>query len=146
MANSGMNFASITDMLTKLNYNSWSIKKKALLGAKDLREITENGFEEVEAGDNQAQKDVLKETWKKDKKALYILYQSVDNDTFKTTYQCWNIIKPTWDKLQSTHRGVDYVKKVRLQTLRGVFESLQMKEMEMSSRASHRCQPIEVPE
>ncbi|KAA0051582.1 uncharacterized protein E6C27_scaffold174G001240 [Cucumis melo var. makuwa] len=62
MANSGMNFASITDMLTKLNYNSWSIKKKALLGAKDLREITENGFEEVEAGDNQAQKDVLKET------------------------------------------------------------------------------------
>ncbi|XP_038896515.1 keratin, type II cytoskeletal 2 epidermal-like [Benincasa hispida] len=39
--------------------------------------------------------------------------------------------KAAWDKLQLTHRGANRVKKVRLQTLRGEFESLQMKETEV---------------
>ncbi|XP_038895795.1 uncharacterized protein LOC120083961 [Benincasa hispida] len=39
--------------------------------------------------------------------------------------------KAAWDKLQSTHRGADRVKKVWLQTLCGEFESLQMKETEV---------------
>ncbi|XP_038875032.1 uncharacterized protein LOC120067555 [Benincasa hispida] len=117
-------------MLTKLNYDNWSIKIKALLGAQDVWEIMENGFQEAEATVDQAQRDALKETRKKDKKALYILYQSVDEDTFETIANA-ETLKAAWDKLQSTHKGVDCVKKVRLKTLRGEFESLQMKEMEM---------------
>ena len=130
MANGGGMGLLQLPMLTKLNYDNWSIKMKALLGAQDVWEIVENGFQEAEAGADQAQRDALKETRKKDKKALYILYQSVDEDTFETIANA-ETSKAAWDKLQSTHRGADRVKKVRLQTLRGEFESLQMKETEV---------------
>ncbi|XP_038885810.1 uncharacterized protein LOC120076105 [Benincasa hispida] len=96
-------------------------------------EIVENGFQEVEARADQAQRDALKETRKKDKNALYILYQLVDEDTFETIANA-EMSKATWDKLQSTHRGADRVKKVRLKTLRGEFKSLQMKETEVIAK------------
>ena len=38
--------------------------------------------------------------------------------------------KEVWEVLQNTHKGVDKVHKVRLQTLIGEFESLNMKELE----------------
>ncbi|XP_038891560.1 uncharacterized protein LOC120080948 [Benincasa hispida] len=87
----------------------------------------ENGFQEAEAGVDQEQRDMLKETRKKDKKALYILYQLVGEDTFETIANA-ETSKATWDKLKLTHKGADHVKKIRLQTLHGEFESLQMKE------------------
>ncbi|XP_038875054.1 uncharacterized protein LOC120067579 [Benincasa hispida] len=109
MANGGIGSLQLP-MLTKLNYDNWSIKIKALLGAQDVWEIVEKGFQEAEAGTDQAQRDALKETRKKDKKALYILYQSVNEDTFESIANA-ETSKPAWDKLQSTHRGVDRVKK-----------------------------------
>ncbi|KAK2381673.1 hypothetical protein QL285_069264 [Trifolium repens] len=40
------------------------------------------------------------------------------------------LAKEAWEKLQSSCKGEDKVKKVRLQALRGEFESLHMKELE----------------
>ncbi|XP_038882219.1 uncharacterized protein LOC120073442 [Benincasa hispida] len=108
MANVGIGSLQLP-MLTKLNYDNWSIKIKVLLGAQEVWEIVENGFQEAEARANQAQRDALKETRKKDKKTLYILYQSVDEDTFETIANA-ETSKVAWDKLQSTHRGADRVK------------------------------------
>ena len=54
----------------------------------------------------------------------------MNEDTFETIANA-KTSKEAWDKLQSTHRGADRVKKVRLQTLRGESESLQMKETEV---------------
>nr|GFC02101.1 copia-type polyprotein [Tanacetum cinerariifolium] len=38
--------------------------------------------------------------------------------------------KEAWEILQNTFKGIDKVKKVRLQTLRGEFEKLQIEEFE----------------
>ncbi|XP_058751460.1 uncharacterized protein LOC131624520 [Vicia villosa] len=100
MANGGFPFQM--PMLTKNNYDNWSIKMKALLGSQD-------------------------ESRKRDKKALFLIYQSVDEDTFEKISNA-TTAKEAWDKLQTCNKGVEQVKKIRLQTLRGDFEGLFMEE------------------
>lgn len=131
MANGGFPFQM--PMLTKNNYDNWSIKMKALLGAQDVWDIVENGFEEQdEASLSQGVKETLKESRKRDKKALFLIYQSVDEDTFEKISNA-TTAKEAWDKLQTCNKGVEQVKKIRLQTLRGDFERLFMEESESIS-------------
>ncbi|TYK22149.1 Retrovirus-related Pol polyprotein from transposon TNT 1-94 [Cucumis melo var. makuwa] len=92
---------------------------KALLGSQDVRDIVSNGYEEPEsdAALNQAQRETLQNTRKKDQKALTIIHQAIDDNNFEkisgatTAYQTWQI-------LENTYKGVDRVKKVRLKKLR----------------------------
>ncbi|KHN27779.1 hypothetical protein glysoja_025584, partial [Glycine soja] len=63
---------------------------------------------------------------KRDKKAFFLIYQALDDDAFEKIYDITSA-KEAWDKLQTSHKGEDKVK-VCLQTLRGEFESLHMKE------------------
>ncbi|KHN13313.1 hypothetical protein glysoja_038817, partial [Glycine soja] len=91
---------------------------KALLGAQDVWDIVENDFEEQdEASLSQGVKETLKESRKRDKKALFLIYQSVDEDTFEKISNA-TTAKEAWDKLQTCNKGVEQVKKIRLQTLR----------------------------
>ena len=84
---------------------------KALLGAQDVWDIVENGFEEQdEASLSQGVKETLKESRKRDKKALFLIYQSVDEDTFEKISNA-TTVKEAWDKLQTCNKGVEQVKK-----------------------------------
>ncbi|XP_074369254.1 uncharacterized protein LOC141710582 [Apium graveolens] len=102
--------------LTSTNYENWSIQMKVLLGSYDNWKIVKNGFNKpadtvaVAALPN-VEKTLLKEIRKKDKKRS------------KTTKKAWEI-------LQKSFLGVEKVKKVRLQVLRGEFENLKMKTYE----------------
>ncbi|KAA0033083.1 copia protein [Cucumis melo var. makuwa] len=112
---------------------------KALLGSQDVWDIVSNGYEEPEsdATFNQAQREALQNTRKNDQKALTIIHQAIDDNNFEkisgatTAYQAWQI-------LENTYKGVDRVKKVRLQKLRGDYESLHMKESESVSYYTSR--------
>ncbi|KAK2411591.1 putative mitochondrial protein [Trifolium repens] len=132
MANSGVPFQ--VPMLTKSNYDNWSLRMVALLGAHDVWEIVEKGF--VDSGNegtsSQTQKDSLRDSRKRDKKALCLIYQGIDEDTFEMVSGA-KTAKEAWEKLRTSYKGADQVKKVRLQTLRGEFEALRMKEGELIS-------------
>lgn len=78
---------------------------------------------------SQAQKETLKDPRKRHKKVLFLIYQALDDDAFEKISDATSA-KEAWDKLQTSHKGEDKVKKVCLQTLRGEFESLHMKELE----------------
>ncbi|XP_058778162.1 uncharacterized protein LOC131652336 [Vicia villosa] len=131
MANGGFPFQM--SMLTKNNYDNWSIKMKALLGSQDVWDVVEKGVKEQdEASLSQSAKDTLKESRKRDKKTLFLIYQSVDEDTFEKISNA-TTAKEAWDKLQTCNKGVEQVKKIRLQTLRGDFERLFMEESESIS-------------
>ncbi|XP_077219066.1 uncharacterized protein LOC143853215 [Tasmannia lanceolata] len=81
------------------------------------------------------------ETRKKDQKALYAILQAVDKSVFEKISAA-ETAHATWDLLQKSYKGDDRVKRVRLQTLRGEFESLKMSDSESISEFFDRVQSI----
>ncbi|GMI71514.1 hypothetical protein like AT1G48720 [Hibiscus trionum] len=72
-------------LLTKDNYDSWSIRVKAILGSQGVWKIVFSGYEvpEDETTLNQGQKDALEKNRKKNQHALLIIHQYLDDSTFK---------------------------------------------------------------
>ncbi|BFG41742.1 hypothetical protein CerSpe_280160 [Prunus speciosa] len=78
-------------LLTKDNYHNWSVRMKTLIGCYDAWEVVERGIDELgdEANLTNTQREALKETRKKDKKALTLIHQALDDSTFeKVVYAC----------------------------------------------------------
>ncbi|XP_060960397.1 uncharacterized protein LOC133031099 [Cannabis sativa] len=118
-------------MLTKSNYDNWNIKMKTLLGAQDVWDIVEKGHKDSKTMllFPQAQRDTLRDSRKRDKKALYLIYQAVNEDAFEKISNA-TTDKEAWDKLQACNKGAEQVKKIRLQVLRGDFETLFIEDTE----------------
>ena len=68
-------------------------------------------------------------TTRKDLKARFFINQSLDSMIFKKIAHTTSA-KRAWDVLMNTYKGVEKVKKVRLQTMRRQLELLQMKKTE----------------
>lgn len=118
-------------------FDQWCIQMKALFGFQELTEIIEAGYVEpadqvAAAALSQTQKDNLRENRKKDKKALFFLYQAVDEIVFGRISSA-TTTKDAWEMLQKSYQGDEKVKSVRLQTLQGEFETLSMKDIETIS-------------
>ncbi|XP_077237259.1 uncharacterized protein LOC143878927 [Tasmannia lanceolata] len=113
------------------NYNQWSIQMKVLYGSQDLWDIIENDVEEPEdqAALTPQQLNELKDNRKKEKKALFFIYQAVD-EVISERISSVTSAKEAWDTLYTSYKGEDKVKLVRLQTLRCEFDALRMKDSE----------------
>jgi hypothetical protein len=86
---------------------------------------------EVEDTLHEAEKQVLKakrkkNNRKKDSKAKTIIYQGLDEAIFEIIASA-ETSKEIWEALQQKYKGADRIKKIRLQSLRGEIELLQMK-------------------
>ncbi|KAK2979121.1 hypothetical protein RJ640_021124 [Escallonia rubra] len=67
----------------------------------------------------------LRESRKKDKKSLFLIFQGVDESTFEKISDA-KTSKDAWEILHKSLQGVEKAKKVRLQSLRAEFETLKM--------------------
>ncbi|KAM1160565.1 hypothetical protein ACFX19_034156 [Malus domestica] len=89
-------------VLDNNNFDNWSIKMKAFLGAHDVWEVVEKSYTELEdeATMSQPQKESLKDSRKRDKKALY---QALDDNGFENVLSATSA-KQAWEKLQSSYK------------------------------------------
>ncbi|KAM1087404.1 hypothetical protein ACFX2B_012784 [Malus domestica] len=73
--------------LKKENYERWCIQFKALFGSQELWEVVSSGYvvptTEQEATYTADQRNTLRDLRKKDQKALYLLYQGLEDSTFE---------------------------------------------------------------
>ena len=118
---------------------------RALLGAQDAWEMVTTGYKEPSAVEVAAmtanQTKILKEERMKDRVALYLLFQAVDESGFEKIAGA-TTSKEAWETLNTVFKGADRVKQVRLQTLRGELEAMKMKETEGVSDYITRVQMV----
>ncbi|XP_058192064.1 uncharacterized protein LOC131309447 [Rhododendron vialii] len=105
---------------------------KMLLGYQDLWDLVENGFEQPSSKEDEdklteGQKVLLKQMRNKDKKALFQIYQAIDESSYEKISSA-TMSKEAWDILQNANRGIDKTIRMRLQVLRHEFEPSQMKD------------------
>ena len=102
------NNISLPKLTKAVNYHNWSLKMKALLVSQENWEVVEDGFDEPAntTGWSNAQLKVLKEAHVKDKAALYILYQAVDQSGFEKIASAKSS-KEAWGILEKAYKGDD---------------------------------------
>ncbi|XP_042009130.1 uncharacterized protein LOC121757690 [Salvia splendens] len=123
--------------LEKHNYGNWSIQMRVLLQSQELWDIVQDGYtepasQEAEDALTNNQKNALRDARKRDKKALFNIYQGIDETTFEKV-SATTTSKQAWEILKNSFTGVDKAIRVPLQILRGEFESLAMSETESIS-------------
>jgi len=128
MASNNNNSQFHIPRLTKQNYDMWCIQYKALLRSQELWELIEDGYTEPkstreEAAMSNAERQTLRESRKKDNKALFTIYQGLDEATLEMVAPA-KTSKEAWEMLNKTYSGVEKTKRVQLQALRGDFEKL----------------------
>ena len=128
-SSTGMNIGNVQlPQFNGKNYDCWAITMRALFVSQDLWEFVEDGF--VEPADEQAfnaltqaEKDLLKNNRKKDAKALFYLYQAVNESVFPRIAAAKRS-KEAWETLKVAYQGMEKVKTTKLQLLRRDFETL----------------------
>lgn len=112
-------------------YDYWSKNVMVLLKSLEIWNVVEDGYVEPEneGALTQPQRNALRENRKKDSKALFYIYQTIDMSVYERIAQA-GTSKEAWDIIHAAYKGKEKVKMVRLQTLRSEFEKLEMKETE----------------
>ncbi|XP_044477555.1 uncharacterized protein LOC123204817 [Mangifera indica] len=143
MANNNGVYSFQFPRLTKENYGTWCLNIKVVLGSQDAWDIVQKGYvqPENEANLPQNKKDALAKKKKKDQQALTLIHQCLDDSMFVKMADA-TTSKEAWEILQSSFQGVDKVKRVRLQSLRGDFEALRMKDSKSISDYCSRVKAI----
>ncbi|KAG6402581.1 hypothetical protein SASPL_134778 [Salvia splendens] len=109
-------------------YHLWSLKMKTMFKSQELWDLVKNGYTEPNPAPVVPDQQ-LRETRKKDAKALFFIQSALDDDIFPRISAA-NSAHEAWEILKQEYLGDQKVIKVRLQTLRRSFAELMMGEKE----------------
>ncbi|XP_061375044.1 uncharacterized protein LOC133317220 [Gastrolobium bilobum] len=90
-----------------------------------------------------AQRMTLKESHRKDKKAIFLTFQGIDESTFEKILYVKSS-KAAWEILQKSCQGADKAKNVCLQSLKAEFENLKMQSGEPITDYVSRVQKVDI--
>ncbi|XP_026400646.1 uncharacterized protein LOC113296563 [Papaver somniferum] len=121
------------------NYDFWAIKMKTLFMSQEVWEIVEDRYDEIEDTSNldQDQKDLLKESRRKNAKASMYIQQGVGDTILPRVIHSYKA-KEAWDLLQQEYGGNKKVRELKLHSYRRDFENLRMNEKECLNDFSSR--------
>lgn len=105
------------------NYNLWSLNMKMMFRLKDLWSLLEKGFSEK--GDENR----LKESLKKDAKALYLIQQALDERVLIRIFEAKSA-KEVWETLRTKFQGNQNIITVKLHALHPELDTAKMKQGE----------------
>ncbi|XP_068501124.1 uncharacterized protein [Phaseolus vulgaris] len=102
---------------------------RVLFDYHELWDVVESGVSAL--GDNvtEAQRVAHRDQKKKDNKALYLIHQGMNDETFEQIEGATNASE-AWIIFSTNYKGDDKIKRVHLQTLRRQYELLQMETTE----------------
>ncbi|XP_074378561.1 uncharacterized protein LOC141720104 [Apium graveolens] len=104
-------------MLTKSNYTAWSLKMKVFMKAQGVWGAIEQKEPRAAVDERTVQM------------ALAAIYQGVPEDVLLVIAEK-ETAKEAWEAIKTICMGVERAQKARVQTLKGEFESLMMKDTE----------------
>ncbi|CAM8924228.1 unnamed protein product [Rhodiola kirilowii] len=108
------------------NFKNWSIQLKVVFRSQDLWSLVETGYTEIvgKAFDELEKEDtdLLADTRKKDQKALFAIFQAMEEPIFEKISE-EESSHEVWTSLENAYKRDERVMRMRLQT-RGDFESL----------------------
>ncbi|XP_074342368.1 uncharacterized protein LOC141679904 [Apium graveolens] len=104
-------------MLTRSNYTTWSLKMKVFMKAQRVWGAIEQKDPKVTVDERTVQV------------ALAAIYQRLPEDILLTIAEK-ETAKEVWEAIKTMCVGVERVKEAKVQTLKGEFESLMMKDSE----------------
>ena len=102
-------------MLTRSNYTTWSLKMKVFMKAQGVWDAIEPKDPKETVDERTVQV------------ALAAIYQGVPEDILLTIAEK-ETAKEAWDAIKTLCMGAERVREAKVQTLKGEFESLVMKE------------------
>ena len=112
-------------ILDEKNYNRWCVQMRVLFDYHELWDVIEGGVSALGDNATEAQWVAHRDKKKKNKKALYLIHQGINAETFEQIEGA-TTANEAWTILSTNYKGDDKIKRVRLQTLRLQYELLQM--------------------
>ncbi|RDY11003.1 hypothetical protein CR513_04403, partial [Mucuna pruriens] len=111
MVGSNGTFHACMPVLDGKNFEQWCIKMGVIFSFQEVLEMVKNGIQEVEVGATEVQREVCRESKKKDCKALFLIHQYVvDSANFENIVST-NSAKEAWDILNKSYGSADKIKK-----------------------------------
>ncbi|XP_019462905.1 PREDICTED: uncharacterized protein LOC109361824 [Lupinus angustifolius] len=119
------------------NWNRWSIQMKAIMGFQEIMEIVEDVYLDLIVEPTEQQRATYKENKRRNCKAMCLTHQCVDEAHFEKIAAAKNS-QEIWGILEKCNKGVEQLKKVRLQTMRRQYEWMQMESQERVAQYFNR--------